>query len=488
MVSTSSPLAVAAALWALDQGGNAVDAAIAGDAVLGVVQPLWTGIGGDLFCLIDDGREVVAYNGSGAAPAGLTLAAAAAARAAEPVPPELEGFVDGMPDTSALAVTVPGVVDAWSALSDRYGTLGLSRCLLPARTLAERGFPVGELAAASWNGAADRVRAGAPLPATVEPGQRVVNAPLAVSLEAIASGGAQAHYAGTWARQAVAAVADAGGVLSANDLASHRGEWVSPISGSYRGLEVLQHPPNGQGAAVLAALAQRDRQPPGQPEDPDTVARTMRAIVDGMQLAHRYVCDPHTAAVPDFWSGRETVYTAVVAGGVAVSLISSVFHLFGSGIFAGGAALQNRGVGFSLEAAHPNAAGPRRRPFHTIIPALVRRDGRVWAVLGVVGGPMQPQGQVQVISHLVDHGRNPQAALDAPRARWLGRDLVGLEPGFPVGTDDALRAEGFSVLRRPLGRDEAGAGQIVRVHADGWLEGGADARRDGVAFGPPPLP
>ncbi|HWW54246.1 MAG TPA: gamma-glutamyltransferase, partial [Acidimicrobiales bacterium] len=346
MVSTSSPLAVAAALWALDQGGNAVDAVIACDAVLGVVQPLWTGIGGDLFCLIDDGREVVGYNGSGASPAALTFAAAAEARAADPIPPDLEGFIDGMPDLSALAVTVPGAVDAWSALSERYGRLGLSRCLAPARTLAERGFPVGTLTARSWSGAADRMRPGAPLPAKVQPGQRIINAPLAASLEAIAAGGAQAHYTGTWAHQAVAAVAAAGGVLSAEDLAVHRGEWVAPIRGAYRDIEVLQHPPNGQGAAVLAALAERDREPPGQAEDPDTVARTMCATVAGMRLAHAHVCDPRIATVPDFWTGRETVYTAVVAGGVAVSLISSVFHLFGSGIFAGGAALQNRGVGF----------------------------------------------------------------------------------------------------------------------------------------------
>jgi gamma-glutamyltranspeptidase/glutathione hydrolase len=177
------------------------------------------------------------------------------------------------------------------------------------------------------------------------------------------------------------------------------------------------------------------------------------------------------------------VYTAVVAGGMAVSLISSVYWVFGSGICAGGAVLQNRGCGFSLDPGHPNVAAPGKRPFHTIIPSLVRRGGKTWAVLGVVGGPMQPQGQVQVISHLVDHGLDPQAALDAPRARWLGRDLVALESGLGPDVAAAMQAAGFSVAGQPLPPREAGAGQVILVHDDGWLEGGADHRRDGLAFG-----
>ena len=483
MASTSSPLAVQAALWALGEGGTAVDAVIACDAVLGVVEPLWTGIGGDAFCLIDDGASVTAFNGSGASPAGLTLKAAVAARAADPIPPELADFVGGLPDTSPLAVTVPGAVDAWAQLAERYGRLGLARCLTPARALAEAGFPVGRKAARQWRGAGERLRPGASLPAVVRAGQRVTNLELATSLAAIADGGAEAHYHGRWASAAADAVQRAGGVLSTADLAAHRGEWVQPISGDYRGFEVFQHPPNGQGAAVLAALARRELEPPGRPEDPDTVVAVMTAVVDGMRQAHRHVADPRCAAVPEFWTGRDTVYTAVVADGLAVSLISSVFYLFGSGIFAGGAPLQNRGVGFSLDPDHPNAVGPDKRPFHTIIPALVRRDNAPWAVFGVVGGPMQPQGQVQVLSHLIDHGRDPQAALDAPRARWFGGDLIALEAGFQPGIADALRAGGFTVHGQPLDSGEAGSGQVIRLHDDGWLEGGADHRRDGVAFG-----
>jgi gamma-glutamyltranspeptidase/glutathione hydrolase len=483
MVSTSTPLAVQAGLWAIGEGGTAADAALASDAVLGVTQPMWTGIGGDAFCLIDDGTDVVAFNGSGAAPAALTQARCQAARDREPVPEAMAAFVTGLPDASPLAVTVPGAVDAWAQISERFGRLPLRVVLEPAITLAEQGFPVGRKTAAAWKGSGDRLRDGASLPRTVAAGQRFRNPALAESLRAIAEGGRDAHYCGPWAERAAKSVTDAGGVLALEDLAEHRGEWVPPISGSYRGIEVLQHPPNGQGASVLAALARRDEQAPGAPEDPETVTRVMRAVYDGMELAHRHVADPRAAAVPEFWVGRDTVYTAAAAGGMAVSLISSVFFQFGSGITAGGCALQNRGVGFSLDPDHPNVVAPKKRPFHTIIPALLRRDGRTWAVMGVVGGPMQPQGQVQVISHLVDHGRDPQAALDAPRARWLGGDLMALEEGFSPAVSDALAADGWTVLDRRLPPPEAGSGQVIRLHDDGWLEGGADARRDGVAAG-----
>ncbi|HZQ56842.1 MAG TPA: gamma-glutamyltransferase [Acidimicrobiales bacterium] len=500
MVSTSSPLAVEAALWAWREGGTAVDAAIASDAVLGVVQPFWTGIGGDLFCLVADGDEVVAFNGSGAAPAGLTLAGCQAA-AADPgsVPDWVAGdFPVTLPDTSALAVTVPGVVDGWAQLSERFGRLPLGTVLEPARRLAAEGFPVGRVAAWHWQRTGHKLRPGGPLPATVEEGERVANPVLAASLAAIASGGPAAHYGGRWAEEAVGAVRAEGGALAEVDLAAHKGEWGTPIAGAYRGYEVLEHPPNGQGGAVLAALRHLDRD--AAPTGAERLAVLMSAVREGMRLAHRHVADPRTGAVPAFWS--DTVYTAAVADGMAVSLISSVFHLFGSGLTAGGAPLQNRGLGFSLDPASPNCAAPGKRPFHTIIPALVRRDGRVWAALGVVGGPMQPQGHVQVLNRLIDEGDDPQAALDAPRARWLGGDVVALEAGAGGEAGEAvtggarggagggreaataaLREAGFTVLDGQLHSAEFGSGQVVRVHGDGWLEGGADSRRDGAAFG-----
>jgi len=482
MVSTSSPLAVQAGLWALAEGGSAVDAAIASDAVLGVVQPFWTGIGGDLFCLVHDGAEVVAFNGSGGAPKAIDLAtcAAAAARATRLPDFMADDFPATLPDTSALAVTVPGVVDGWAQLSARFGRLPLARTLEPARALAGSGFPVGAIAARHWSRAGGRVRPGGVLPASVRGGERVVNGALAASLDAVRAGGRGAHYEGAWASAAVAAVRAGGGVLDADDLASHAGEWTVPVSTEFRGLTVLQHPPNGQGAAVLAALRLLERDAP--PDGAEGVAMVMSAVREGMRLAHRHVADPRTVAVPAFWSG-DTVYTAVIAGGMGVSLISSVFHEFGTGLVAGGAVLQNRGLGFSLDAGSPNCVAPGKRPFHTIIPAMVLDGARLWACMGVVGGPMQPQGQVQVLGHMVDGGLDPQAALDAPRVRWLGGDVVAVEQGHGEEAVAALRAAGFQVLERVLPPGEFGAGQIVRRHRDGWLEGGADVRRDGVAFG-----
>jgi gamma-glutamyltranspeptidase/glutathione hydrolase len=259
-------------------------------------------------------------------------------------------------------------------------------------------------------------------------------------------------------------------------LSGHRGEWVAPLSVDYRGHQVFQLPPNGQGVAVLAglrALGRTDR--PG-------LAEVMVAAREAMVQAGRHVADPRHTRVPAFWD-TDTVYTAVVADGMAVSLISSVFHAFGSGLTAAGAVLQNRGCGFSLADGHPNAVAGGKRPFHTIIPGLLRRDGRPGGAFGLVGGPMQPPGQLQLLWRLVDQGLDTQAAIDAPRARWLGRDLLAAEDGIDQETRDDLGRAGFRVLRGPLAPSEAGAAQVVRIHGDGRLEGGADARRDGVASG-----
>jgi gamma-glutamyltranspeptidase/glutathione hydrolase len=234
---------------------------------------------------------------------------------------------------------------------------------------------------------------------------------------------------------------------------------------------------------VLGALNELDAEPLGPAGDPGTVVRTMTAARHGMEAAYEYVADPRFAAVPPFWQARDTVYTAVVADGMCVSLISSVFFAFGSGIWAGGTFLQNRGYGFSLDPEHPNAVEGGKRPFHTIIPALVRREGRTEAVFGVVGGPMQPQGHVQVLTHLIDHGLDPQAALDEPRAFWLGGDSLALEPGFEPDVAPALADAGFDVVADPVGSHWFGVGQVVRTHDDGWVEGGSDPRHDGVAVG-----
>jgi gamma-glutamyltranspeptidase/glutathione hydrolase len=477
MVATSNRLAVEAALWALGEGGSAVDAAVAADAVLGVVQPHSTGIGGDAFALVaEPGQPVVGFNGSGPAPAALTLEHCLAP--------------DAWYERSPLVVTVPGVVDAWEQLVARSGRLDLATTLRPAIALAEYGFPIGRIAAMEWSSATEHLHPGHGLPEQPVPGQRVSNVALAESLRAIARGGRDAHVTGAWAEAAIDAVTRAGGCLTLDDLAAHRGEWVTPIAGEYHDHEVLQLPPNGQGAAVLAALARLAAAPASNPDDPADVVAVARAIRAGMEDAHAHVADPRVADVPRFWEtdlrktvGRDTVYTAVVADGMAVSLITSVYVGFGSGIHAGGAALQNRGFGFSLDASHPNVVAGGKRPFHTIIPGMVRRDGRLHLVYGLVGGPMQPQGHVQVLRHVIDHGLDPQAALDRPRTLWPIGNLLGIEPGFADDAAVRLAAtdDGWDVVDIP--QRWFGAGQVIRVHPDGWLEGGSDPRHDGTAFG-----
>jgi len=477
MAATSNRLAVEAALWALGEGGSAVDAAVAADAVLGVVQPHSSGIGGDAFALVaEPGEAVVGFNGSGPAPAALTLEQCVAP--------------DAWYERSPLVVTVPGVVDAWEQLVARYGRLDLATILRPAMALAEHGFPIGRIAAMEWSSASEHLHPDHGLPEHPVPGQRITNVALAESLRAIGRGGRDAHMTGAWGGAAVDAVQRAGGCLTLDDLAGHRGEWVVPIAGEYHEHEVLQLPPNGQGAAVLAALARLAAAPVSTPDDPADVVAVTRAIREGMEDAHTHIADPRVSPVPPFWEtdlrqtvGRDTVYTAVVADGMAVSLITSVYVGFGSGIHAGGAPLQNRGFGFSLDASHPNVVAGGKRPFHTIIPGMVRRDGRIHLVYGLVGGPMQPQGHVQVLRHLIDHGLDPQAALDRPRTLWPLGDILGVEPGF--ADDDAVRRaatdDGWQVVDIP--ERWFGAGQVIRIHPDGWLEGGSDPRHDGTAFG-----
>jgi len=477
MVATSNRLAVEAALWALSEGGSAVDAAVAADAVLGVVQPHSTGIGGDAFALVAEpgtttaDELVVGFNGSGPAPAALTLQQCLAP--------------DAWSERSPLTVTVPGVVDAWEQLVARYGRLDLATTLQPAVELAEHGFPIGRIAAMEWSSASEQLHPGHEFPEHPVPGQRITRPALAGSLRAIARGGRDAHMTGAWGIAAVDAVQRAGGCLALDDLAQHRGEWVAPIAGEYHQHEVLQLPPNGQGVAVLAALARLASAPVSSPDDPADVVAVADAIRAGMEDAHAHVADPRVSAVTPFWesAGRDTVYTAVVADGMAVSLITSVYVGFGSGIHAGGAPLQNRGHGFSLDATHPNVVAGGKRPFHTIIPGMVRRDGRVHLVYGLVGGPMQPQGHVQVLRHLLDHGLDPQAALDRPRTFWPLTDVLGIEPGF--ADDAAVRRAATDAGWNVVDIDTRwfGAGQVIRVHPDGWLEGGSDPRHDGTAFG-----
>jgi gamma-glutamyltranspeptidase/glutathione hydrolase len=498
MVATSSALGTAAALETLSRGGNAVDAAIAADAVLGVVQPMRSGLGGDLFAVLEHDGGVVGYNGSGALPAGFVLD-------------------DGpMPASGGATTSVPGIVEGWGALLARFGRLDLGACLEPAIRAARNGFPLGIEEAAEWRSEARRITDEVHemiLPGGRAPraGQMIANPAQARVLETIAADGERAFYEG-WPGEAIAqAAANRGSALTAHDLADHRGEWVEPLAPArYADWEIVELPPNGQGAVVVGALAVlADDAQQAELLSARRVHRQAEAVKAAFTEAATCIGDPnaggHTGRLLDpEWAtsvrdamGTDattppkealpmpggTVYVAVADATTTVSLISSNYAFFGSGVVVddGGFALQNRAAGFRALTAgdHPNNPAPGRRPFHTIIPALVRKGGTGrWGALGVTGGQFQPQGHVQVIHHLAC-GLDVQAAIDAPRWHWVGGTLLALEEGLSALTPE-LRALGHTIL----GPDVLpfGAGQLV-LPIDGYWHGAADARQDSLAAG-----
>jgi gamma-glutamyltranspeptidase/glutathione hydrolase len=472
MVATGNPLAARAALAMLAEGGSAVDAAIAADAVMGVVEPMATGIGGDLLAMIvEAGGAATAYNGTGRAPSALDAAEVAL----------LPG--QRIPERHAFSVTVPGAVRGWFDLHARYGRLPVARLLAPAATAARDGFPVAPVCAREW-ALFDRVlhadaacaalyRAGRPPRA----GERFGNPGLAAVLEAIGRDGPDAFYRGEPARAAAGAVRARGGFLAAADFEAHRGDFGAPLSTAFRGLAVLECPPNTHGIAVLEALAELE---PMQldPDDPATVLAAVRAMERAADRAQRTVADP----------AGNTVCTVVVdEEGLAVTLMSSVFKRFGSGIVAPGCGfvLQNRGFGFSRP-GHVNAPAPGKRPFHTVVPCAALAEGRFRLAMGVVGGAMQPQGQLQILLRVAAAGTELQAAVDAPRWRLEAGGLLAIEEGTPEPVERALRGAGYA---DPLGRGELGGrsdfggAQAVMRLADGRLAGASDPRKDGMAAG-----
>jgi gamma-glutamyltranspeptidase/glutathione hydrolase len=498
MVATSSALGTAAALETFGRGGNAVDAAIAADAVLGVVQPMRSGLGGDLFALVEHDGEVVGYNGSGALASGFVLG-------------------DGpMPASGGATASVPGIVEAWGALLARFGRLDLAACLEPAIRAARNGFPLGAEEAAEWESEARRITDRVHemiLPGGRAPvaGQLLDNPAQARVLETIATNGARAFYEGWPAEAIVRAASNHGGALTIGDLVGHRGEWVEPLAPArYADWEVVELPPNGQGAVVVGALAiLADEGTPLDLFSSRRVHRQAEAVKAAFTEAATCIgdpnaggntgrlCDPEWAASIRHEIGdvattppKEalplpggTVYVAVADATTTVSLISSNYAFFGSGVVVdeGGFALQNRGAGFRAvtPGPHPNNPAPGRRPFHTIIPALLRRGGAGrWGALGVTGGQFQPQGHVQVVHHLAC-GLDVQAAIDAPRWHWVGGTLLALEAGL-ADLAPELRARGHTIL----GPDVLpfGAGQIV-LPVDGYWHGASDARQDSLAAG-----
>jgi gamma-glutamyltranspeptidase/glutathione hydrolase len=520
MVASSQRAATDIGVEILRAGGNAADAAVAVAAALNVTEPMSTGIGGDCFALYYDAatRAVTALNGSGRAPGRLTIDLVHGLLHRE----QLTELPPGHPH----AVTVPGACAGWFDLIARHGTLPMAALLAPAIELAEAGFAVGTVAAHLWSaGLVDRAGAAnldelmidGRAPGAGEPFR---NPGLGRTFRAIAQGGPDAFYRGEIAQAIVRVIESSGGVMAAADLAGHTSTWDEPISTTYRGVRVWQCPPNGQGITVQIALnvlegfELRGQDPLG--------ADRLHLVTEALRLAfadaNQYVADPHVASVPvaellskDYAARRralidprraaaqmshgeplgtsDTVYFCVVDGrGNACSFINSNYMGFGTGIVprGWGFVLQNRGHNFSLDARHPNAFAPNKRPYHTIMPGMLTRDdGSLYGPFGVMGKFMQPQGQVQVVVGLLDDAATPQATLDRPRLciePIAGEVVVALEDGIPATTAQELRARGHRVSAGVTGFDRKmfGRGQIILRERDG-LVAGSDLRADGYA-------
>jgi gamma-glutamyltranspeptidase / glutathione hydrolase len=526
MVAASQPLAVAAGLETLSQGGNAADAAVAAAAALNVTEPTSTGLGGDCFALYYEAatRQVSALNGSGRAPAGLTLERL-----------QREGFLDSpseaeLPPYHPYTITVPGAAAGWCDLIKRFGRLSLTKVLAPAIRLAEEGFPVAPITAYFWQRGAERQLKTAPggqeltiAGRAPRAGEIFRNPGLARTLTHLAEGGKRAFYQREIAESIAQVVGACGGCLTVADLANHHSTWEAPVSTTYRDVRVWECPPNGQGLTALLAL--------NILEGFDLAANSplsterLHLQIEAMRLAFAdarwYIADPAFQPAPlkellskEYAAARrklinrqraaldqrhgtpvassDTVYLSVVDGdGNACSFINSNYMGFGTGIVPSGwgFSLQNRGHNFSLVPDHPNALAPGKRPYHTIIPAMATRsaDDSLYACFGVMGGFMQPQGHVQVISGLVDDGLDPQAALDRPRfciedGTAAGR--VALETGIPAQVLEQLREMGHP-LYSVSGQERAlfGRGQVIlRDPQTGVLQGGSDPRADGCAM------
>ena len=531
MVASSQPLATAAGLEILSRGGNAADAAVATAAALNVTEPTSTGLGGDMFALYYEAatRQVTALNGSGRAPAALTLELLQknryGVRLTHPLQEQRESL---LPPYHPYTITVPGACAGWCDLIERHGTMTLSVVLSPAIHMAEQGFPVTPVTSHFWRRAAERQLKGAlnGCEMTIEgrgpnPGEIFRNPGLARTLRTIASSGKKAYYEGEIAEDIAATIQQAGGCLTRDDLAAHTSSWDQPVSTSWGGLRLWECPPNGQGIAALLALNLLEYfDLPADPLSPDRLHLEIEAMRLAFADTRWYVADPRLVHVPineliskeyaakrsrlidpekatldqqrgTPVAGSDTVYfCAVDQWGNACSFINSNYMGFGTGIVPHGRGftLQNRGHNFSLEAGHPNVLGPGKRPYHTIIPAITTReaDGSLFGPMGVMGGFMQPQGHLQVFLALAQ-GLDPQSALELPRfciSEGTAGGEVALEVGIPVKTIADLRARGHRV-KRIKGWERAlfGRGQVIlRDPETGVLTGGSDPRADGCAM------
>ena len=511
MVAASSPLASQAGLAVLKMGGNAIDAAIATAAALTIVEPTSNGLGSDVFALIWKDGKLHGINGSGFAPRSLSPDFFHS-RGCESVPPF------GWP-----VVTVPGAVATWSELSEKMGKLPFRDVLSPAVEYAKKGHAVSVTAAFNWGLAFKRygvmkdpefrgwMSTFAPNGRAPAPGEVFASPSIADTLEKIADTNGEAFYRGDVAEKIVSYAHRTGGFLTANDLADFAPEWVEPISADYRGYRVWEIPPNGQGICALIALNILKGFDLRERDSAETFHKQIEAIKLGFADAHRYVADQRFGFVPvqellsdkysdarrmliaehatDFKPGDPmsggTVYLAAADksedGEVTmVSFIQSNYMGFGSGVVCPetGVAFNNRGACFSLVPGHPNFFTGGKRPYNTVIPAFFSRDGKPIGPFGVMGGFMQPQGHLQVVSNVVDFGMNPQEALDAPRWQWIGGLKVDVEPSFPAASAQALARTGHEIVPQ-LSSNEFGRGEIIWLTEHGTFAGATEPRTDG---------
>ncbi len=515
MVATSQPLAAQAGLRILQQGGNAVDAAVATAATLAVVEPMMTGPGGDMFALVYTAEtgELAGLNGSGFSPAAA----------------DIEFFrshgLDQIPVHGPFSVSVPGAVDGWATLLSKYGTMTLAEVLQPAIEYAEHGFAASEITAAAWASkvpsfgkdphfAAEYLLDGqAP-----KHGEVIANPGLAWTFRQIAEGGRDAFYKGEIARRVVEHLNGLGWPVTMDDLAAQHSDWVEPISTAYKGYRLYELPPNGQGMAALEMLnilEGFDLRSLGH-----NSSAYLHRLIEAKKLAFAdldaWLADPERSELPvdriiskDYASEQrkridpekaaeevtsgiadpahaltgsgDTVYLTVVdKDRNAVSFINSIFHAFGSGVVVPGTGilLQNRGALFSLDPGHPNRIEGRKRPYHTIIPAMAYKDGKPWITFGVMGGDMQPQGHVQVFLNRVEFGMNVQEAGEASRFKHSQGGAVSVESGVNATTVTELSRMGHDIVRSP---GVFGGYQAIEIDWEqGVLIGGTDPRKDGL--------
>ncbi|HMM77507.1 MAG TPA: gamma-glutamyltransferase family protein [Gammaproteobacteria bacterium] len=533
MVATSQPAATAAGLALLRRGGSAVDAAIAANLALAVTEPYMCGPGGDLFAMLWDpyGRCLHGLNASGRSASRRSLGALR----------ELLAASSTLPIRGPHCVTVPGAVDGWALLHQRFGRLPWPALFEPALALARDGFVPGPVTLRWWQRAVVEVRGDpaaraqlddfltvfAPGGAAPQPGALLRNVDLAETFERLAARGRAGFYEGAYAQRFVEALNSAGADFARDDLARRHAEWVTPLRTDYRGVTVCALPPNGQGAAALQMLNILEGYAPTAPDavdwwhryieakklafadrarwyaDPAHARAPLEALLDNAYAARRRaLIDPDRAAEhcePGAFPGGDTTYLAAAdRDGMMVSLIQSIFNPFGSALVVPGTgfAWQSRGAGFALDPAHANCYQPGKRPFHTIMPGFALKDGRPWLAFGVMGADMQPQGQVQILVNLIDFGDDVASCALRPRLRHAGGaqpnglvepgvGTVFVEPAMPAAVVDGLRARGHRVVEitDPIGNFVGGYQGILCDPASGLYRGGSEPRFDGCAMG-----